>query len=120
MKEETKNWLEKAEEDLGTSEICLRFKRLNASVFFSQQAAEKALKAMQIERLGKFDKVHDLLTLAATVQAPHEIVNYCAKLTPYYTITRYPDVGLLVAKDTAKTLLGKSKMVVEWANKTLK
>lgn len=76
VKEEAKNWLKKAEEDLGTAEDCIKIKRFYAAAFYSQQAAEKALKALQIEKLSRFDKVHDLLTLAdSIIIAPKEIVN---------------------------------------------
>ncbi|WP_204327927.1 HEPN domain-containing protein, partial [Proteus mirabilis] len=40
---------EQALEDLKTAEVLVEVKRYYASVFFSQQAAEKALKALYIE-----------------------------------------------------------------------
>lgn len=120
MKEETRNWLKKAEEDLGTAEDCLKIKRFHASAFFSQQAAEKALKALQIEKLGRFDKVHDLLTLADSVKATKGVVDCCIKLNPYYTITRYPDVEKSVKEQLVKGLPSTSKRVVEWAKQILK
>jgi len=95
MKEEITNWLKKSEEDLGTAEDCLKSKRLNACAFYSQQAAEKALKALQIQKFSRFDKVHDLIVLTDSVKAPDEITEYCIKLNPYYTITRYPDLKSL-------------------------
>lgn len=120
VKEETENWLKKAEEDLGTAEDCIKVKRFHAAAFYSQQAAEKALKALQIEKLDKFDKIHDLLTLADSIKAPKEIINYCLKVNPYYTITRYPDVGESLKGETAKELPKISRKVVEWAKQTLK
>lgn len=120
MKEEAENWLNKADEDLATAEDCVRIKRFHASAFYSQQAAEKALKAMQIQLLDRFDRVHDLLMLANSVKAPKEVTNYCTMLTPYYTITRYPDVGDPITPKTAQELVGKSKGIVEWVKRTLK
>jgi HEPN domain-containing protein len=111
IKEEAKNWLKESEEDLGTAD---------ASAFYSQQASEKALKALQIQKLGKFDKVHDLLTLADSVEASDDIIACCVKLNPYYTTTRYPDIGEAVSEDTAKELLKNSKKVVEWVKQALK
>jgi len=120
MKEETKKWLMKAGEDLGTAEDCMKSKRFSASAFYSQQASEKALKALQIQKFDKFDKVHDLLVLADSVKAPGQITNHCIKLTPYYTITRYPDVEEPISEDVARDLLDISKKVVEWVKQTLK
>lgn len=120
MREEAKNWLKKAEDDLGTTEVCMKGRRLGASAFHSQQAAEKALKAVQIQKLGKFDKVHDLLALADSVHAPDDVAERCIRLNPYYTITRYPDVVEPVTEQTARGLLKVSKEVVKWAKRTLK
>lgn len=122
-REETKNWLKQAEDDFGTAEVCLKNGRFNASAFHSQQAAEKALKALQIQKLGRFDRAHDLVALASTVNAPPEIMTCCIRLTPYYTVTRYPDVGrtaIVVVEDTGRDLLEKSRRVTEWVKQTLK
>lgn len=120
MREEAKNWWEQAQSDLHTSEVNLKEGIYYASAFFSQQAAEKALKAVQIEKLGKFFKVHDLLTLAESVNAPKNIVMRCLRINPYYTITRYPDVGNNTDKEAAQELLNGAREVLEWAKQTLK
>lgn len=98
----------------------MKIRRFHASAFYSQQAAEKALKAMQIQMLSRFDRVHDLLTLADSVKTPEEILNCCLRLNPYYTITRYPDVGEPIAEKTAKEVVDKSRRVVEWVKQSLK
>ena len=118
MREESLKWLRQAEEDLKTAEACANAERFDASAFYSQQATEKALKAIQIQRLGRFGKIHDLLTLADSVEAPDEITECCVKLNSYYTITRYPDIGEPIAEETVKDLLGKAGKVVEWAKQT--
>lgn len=124
MRKEIENWLKQAEDDFETAEVCLNNGKFNASAFHSQQAAEKALKALQIQKLGRFDRVHDILALAGTVNAPGEIITCCIRLTPYYTVTRYPDVGrtaIVVVEETGRDLLGKSKRVIEWVKmQTLK
>ena len=120
MKKEAENWFRQAEDDLGTSEDCMKSKRYRASAFYSQQASEKALKALQIQKFSRFDKVHDLLALAGTVNAPDEVIGCCVKLNPYYTITRYPDVGVAINERTAEELVCKSRKVLEWAKQSLK
>ncbi|ACS34619.1 Nucleotide-binding protein, containing HEPN domain [Thermococcus gammatolerans EJ3] len=49
MRNEARLLWEQALEDLKTAEALIDVKRYYASVFFSQQAAEKALKALYIE-----------------------------------------------------------------------
>lgn len=120
MKEETKDWLEKAKEDMDTSGYNLNGKKLNAAVFFAQQAAEKSLKAVQIEKLNRFDKVHDLLTLAKSVEAPEDVIESCAGLNPYYTITRYPDSEGQIDEKEARSLVKNGRKVVSWAKQMLK
>ncbi|MBI2172983.1 MAG: HEPN domain-containing protein [Candidatus Aenigmarchaeota archaeon] len=87
MRQEAKKWLKKAESDLDSAEYNFKGKKLDVAAFYSQQAAEKALKALQIEMHGKFNKIHDLLTLAESVKSPAEIKNSCSVLTPFYTLS---------------------------------
>lgn len=61
--------------------------------FNGQQAAEFALKALQIHKTGNFSKIHDLPRLAAQVSAPTRILNLATLLTGAYVGARYPDVG---------------------------
>jgi HEPN domain-containing protein len=46
MKKEVKNWLEQAEHDIEVAEYNLEGNMLDAAAFYSQQAAEKALKSL--------------------------------------------------------------------------
>ena len=55
---------EQALEDLKTAEVLIDADRYYASVFFSQQAAEKALKALYIEVKKELPpKTHSLIRL---------------------------------------------------------
>jgi HEPN domain-containing protein len=56
MRKEAKSWLDKAEEDFSTAQDCLTAKHFDASAFHAQQAAEKSLKALQIQMHGRFDR----------------------------------------------------------------
>ena len=87
MKQEVKNWFEKAKSDLITAEYNLDGNMLDAAAFYSQQAAEKALKALYIERFNELWKIHDLVRLAKKINAPVKITELCAKITPAYTVT---------------------------------
>ena len=119
MRKEAKSWLDKAQEDLSTAQDCLTSKHFGASAFHSQQAAEKSLKALQIQLQGRFDKIHDLVSLAKGLDAPNEIVNCCLRLAPYYVVTRYPDVGEPITRQTVKELLDDSTKVIRWVTQRL-
>ena len=63
MREEVKNWFRQAEADLrsaGNSKGCGDYYML---VFASQQAAEKALKALCLLKLKEFPKGHSIIYL---------------------------------------------------------
>lgn len=70
-----RQWLSKAEEDLGAAEILISHKTsyLSAVGFHCQQAAEKFLKAWLTFNQIEFPKTHDLgalLDLVAPMDAP--------------------------------------------------
>ncbi|MDY6866125.1 MAG: HEPN domain-containing protein [Halobacteriota archaeon] len=99
MKEEVKNWWKCAKEDLDVAEYCLEGDKIDAAAFYSQQSAEKALKTLQIQKLNRFDKTHDLLVLAKSINAPEEILTECGKITPFFIITRYQDGEIFYKKE---------------------
>ncbi|MGD9275693.1 MAG: HEPN domain-containing protein [Candidatus Pacearchaeota archaeon] len=90
--EDFKRWLEKAEEDFDTAKYNLEGGKTNASFFFMQQSAEKALKAVYIKKFRELLKTHDLFILAKKLNAPERVIEYCKKLSPAYQYTRYPDI----------------------------
>ncbi len=63
MKDETKRWLEYAEENLRSAEILLESHLYNPSLQNAQQAVEKFLKALFIEKGIKLQKTHNIHTL---------------------------------------------------------
>lgn len=63
MKDETKTWVSYAEENLESAIILLAGHLYNPCLQNVQQAVEKALKAILIERVGKLQRTHDILEL---------------------------------------------------------
>ena len=53
MKKEVKNWLEQAEHEIEVAEYNFEGNILDAAAFYSQQAAEKALKSLTESKLVK-------------------------------------------------------------------
>jgi HEPN domain-containing protein len=93
MRAETGRWLRQAREDLATTRVTLAGERWAAATFFAQQVAEKALKALLVEREGRQPpRTHDLVALARCAQLPEAFAHGLAVLTRAHMMSRYPDV----------------------------
>lgn len=124
MKEETKKWIKRAERDLRTAKNDIKSKDYYATSFWCQQAAEKALKAVILEKKGELIKIHDLVELAKKSDAPEYILQLCKDLTPVYTETRYPDWGdesefKKFNKKEAEEDIKITKRIIAWIKKNL-
>lgn len=93
MKDQAKQWLLLAEEDLKVSQIILKEAIYSQVCFHSQQAAEKLLKAL-IEEKQAVPKEHRLLKLfQICLKLGYQIKELQEKLEfldKFYTSTRYP------------------------------
>lgn len=90
MREEAKEWLEKAKRDLEAARYNYEGDLHEVAAFLCQQSAEKALKALYIEKFGELLKTHDLHFLAKKLKAPAGIMDACKELSTYYVESRYP------------------------------
>jgi HEPN domain-containing protein len=120
MRQETKEWMKKSNEDFDVAKANFKIGKYGAAAFFSQQACEKALKAIQIEKLGRFDKIHDLIKLSLSVGAPKEITEMCGEINPFYIVTRYPDSKEFYDKPSVESALKGCEKVIGWASLVLK
>ncbi|MBI2144420.1 HEPN domain-containing protein [Candidatus Woesearchaeota archaeon] len=124
MKEEIKLWWSYAEADLKTAEHAAEAGDYYAAGFWAQQAVEKGLKALVLYKGSEFRKIHDLETLAKKVDATAAIIDKCKKISPAYTIARYPDAALKpaksVTKEEAEELVKLAKEVLEWAKNQMR
>jgi len=119
MKEELKKWIEQAEKDFDTARYNLIGKKIGAAIFYSQQAAEKALKTLYIKKYKKLLKIHDLVLLARKVNAPKEIIVLCSKINPAYTDARYPDLSRDYSEKDAQEIINFAEEVLKWTKKSL-
>ena len=91
-----KEWLRKAEEDIGVAEhLAAENVGYYAAIgFHAQQAAEKYLKAFLVDRQLEFPKTHDLAELLDLVAGADSSLsaslNEIVALTPYGVDARYP------------------------------
>lgn len=95
-----------------------------ASVFFAQQAAEKALKAAIINRLGRNPRGHNLITFANDLNAPLEVMNSAAELNIEFLSSRNPEHAEGVPAQIydlrgANVHLRASEVIVDWARNIL-
>jgi len=95
---DSSRWIELAMEDKKMAELAYDSHLYNQACFHSQQGAEKYLKALLLEKDGKFPKTHsltELLMLASVKDASlHSLKNGCLYLDQFYVPTRYPDAPL--------------------------
>ena len=110
-----------ARADLATAVTLLDAGVYYASVFFSQQAAEKALKAAIVDHQRRNVKGHNLVQMANSLNAPVEIMNAAAELNPEFMASRNPenvDSGVpaqLYDKTSARLHLRCAQDVLNWA-----
>ncbi len=110
-------WWEKGKQDIDVAEYNLAGGKLGAAAFYSEQAVEKALKALVILRFDEVSKTHELVALSRTLKAPKDIENLCAKINPAYTVTRYPDAGGDFDKSDVEEIFAAAKKVLKWVEK---
>ena len=125
MREEVKNWFRQAEADLKSAKNSRNCGDYYMSVFASQQAAEKALKALCLLKLKEFPKGHSIIYLAQKLKAPKEMLSGIRDLNPEYLSTRYPDMAAgvpaeLYDNNIATRHLKTAEKVVKWVRKQIR
>ncbi len=119
MKANTKQWLEFAQTDLRSCENNLNDDFVtNVVAFHSQQAVEKAFKALIDEKGIRMSRIHNLTRLYALTESfliSTIDETELEKLDNVYTSSRYPgEIGLL---STGKPTMKESKELYEIARK---
>ena len=94
MREEVYNWFKQAEADLRSARNSREAGDYYMSVFASQQATEKALKALSLFKLKEYPKGHSIIYLAQKVEVPESMMSGIRDLNPEYMSTRYPDMAV--------------------------
>lgn len=126
MRPETKLWLEQALKDEGSAKKNLRMEEYHLVVFLCQQAVEKGLKALFIEKKNKASGMtHSLVYLAAEVKLPQKFFSFLRGLTPAFVNTRYPDAayGLpytLYDRTMAENTLSNTREILAWIKSQIK
>lgn len=124
MREDSENLLIQAGEDLDTAGVLLDASRYYARPFFSQQAAEQALKALYQEVRRRHIHTHNLARISEQLDAPEEIQGAANELTPDYLVTRYPNAvggvpAQLYSQRNAEKYFRLSPSIVSWVKQRL-
>ena len=94
MQDETKLWLNYAEENLEAAKVLLESELYNPCLQNIQQAIEKVLKSVFIEKLIPFKKTHNILELKKILSNNNISINLsedeCDFLDSIYLPTKYP------------------------------
>lgn len=94
MKDETKQWLEYADENLMSAKVLLDNRLFNPCLQNAQQAVEKMLKAVLVEFSIKFKKTHSINELVMMLAENRLDINLaeeeCELLDSIYLPSKYP------------------------------
>jgi HEPN domain-containing protein len=126
MDERIQKWLRFADSDLDSAQLLHRARQYPQTLFLLQQAIEKTLKALILERSGAIPaRIHSLPKLVGhlDLQIPREQLLMLQDLTRYYAGCRYPEgLGespLEVEAQEVDRLLSFTKEFVAWLKQSL-
>ncbi|MBS3122668.1 HEPN domain-containing protein [Candidatus Woesearchaeota archaeon] len=124
MGKEVENWWKQAQRDLISANNSLNAKDFYLSAFMSQQAVEKALKAVLIKEKKELFKTHNISKIAKLLNLPDNLLIKIATLEPVYQETRYPDVSSKIPAEEfeekdAIEFLSIAEEVIEWLKKKI-
>ena len=125
MRRDTEPWWRQAEADLASAELDFGGNVWYAASWFSHQAAEKAIKALYLERHWRdASRVHDLNLLGRHVGAPIDVGRDLAILDPAFGLTRYPNALGLAPVDTITESISRrhieaARRILQWVKSEL-
>lgn len=128
IREQALWWLSVAERDLERAKRSLEEGDRGAATFWSQQAAEKALKAVLLATRGDFPKTHSIRRLfqelGSSLGLSEEELEEAYELTQFYYLPRYPDIveGVpdeAISERTARRAVAIAERVVKAAREAL-
>jgi HEPN domain-containing protein len=121
----TSAWLQHARSDLQLARVALRARDVlpEGACFHAQQCAEKALKALLLQREIPFPRTHSievLLDLLKTdgINIPNGVDEAFA-LSEYAIQTRYPGEWEPVTKKEARRAIEQAGLVLAWVETLL-
>ena len=124
LRKEVQAFWTQAQADYTTATVLMDAGIYYASVFFSQQAAEKALKAVALRKQQRNPRGHHLIQIANSLDAPIEVMNASAELNVEFLTSRNPDASdgvpaQIYTRASAEQHLRAADTVLKWAKNLL-
>ena len=113
-------WLRRARSDLQLGQVALRSKGVlpEDACFHAQQCAEKALKALLLQRGIDFPRTHVIEVLLDLLKAQGldipTAVDEAFQLSEYAVQTRHPGEWEPVTKEEARQAIEQASLVLNW------
>jgi len=122
--DDPREWLNRANSSLSMAKKESDDVYLEDLCYQAQQSAEKAIKAIFVERNIEFPYTHDIYQLLSLVDdmgldVP-ESIREAERLSPFATIIRYPGVAPPIEHDEYLELLEITERVIQWAEGIIK
>ncbi len=126
MPREPQTWVWYSEEDIKSAEVLLQGERYLQVYFHCQQAVEKRLKAVIVQKTGDLPpKIHDLprLLTITGLDTEEAVQDFLTDLNELYIVTRYPlepgFIESLCDKTRAEDVFEQTGEVVAWLDEQL-
>ena len=119
MRDETRKWFQYAEENLASARLLLQSDLFNPCLQNVQQAVEKALKAVLIEKAIRLKKTHDILAIKYLLQEHGLDIDLsdddCDFLNSIYLPSKYPVGSVLADYEPDETICREAISIAERA-----
>ncbi len=121
LKPDLQVWWRQAARDFSSARNSFLSRDYYVCALLCQQAVEKALKYIHLQKEAGLLRTHDLVKLAKEVAAPIEIIQKCSELSPIYVEVRYPEgkefPASKVNKQEAEYILKLTQEILRWVKK---
>mgnify|MGYP002763386749 CR=1 FL=1 len=108
------DWADKARKDFEQGRDNQELEHYDTAAFLFQQAVEKALKAVLIEKGMGLRRTHNCRQLARETGAPTDIIADAAALSEFYVSSRYPDENGGVTEAEIRDARQRASRVLTW------
>jgi HEPN domain-containing protein len=121
-----KIWFEKSKEDLKSAKVMLEAHRFTWCAFICQQAIEKYLKGVYIEKFNRIPPyIHKIESLCRVLglDIPEKFLDWIVRVDKYYIATRYPaykEAINIKNYKQAEEIYNKTKEILKWLKEVIK
>jgi len=120
VRELVTEWMRRARSDLALANL-IEVEEISPEIlaFHAQQAVEKALKALLVQRQVDFPRTHNIgMLFILCAESGYEVEDYLReadKLSDYAVAARYPGEMTEVSREEAKITADVANKIFDWA-----